>query len=156
MAHGQNSLAGTLLWGSAGAIALSFAWSNLPIICGNERCTSFITVGKYFSDSGARKDAFLNPTLMRAKTSPPVAGGRCEDMQDYFNNDFGRSDTNFSNYEGSVGTNIVGELYCDGGVVIQSLPTAKKTCSALILYNPQTQGLRWFTQNVIASCFFSH
>jgi len=155
MAHGQNSLTGTLLWGSAGAIALFFAWTNLPIICGNDSCTSFITAGKYFSDSRTRKDALLNPTLMLAKASPPVAGGRCEDMQNYFNNEFGRSDTSFSNYEGNVGANIVGELYCDGGVVIQSLPTAKKTCNALILYNPQTQGLRWYTENAIASCFVS-
>lgn len=155
MAHGQNSLAGTLLWGSAGVIALFVAWTKLPIICGNESCTSFITVSKYFSDSGARMDALLNPALTLAKTSPPIEGGRCEDMQDYFNKEFGRSDTSFSNYEGNVGANMVGELYCDGGVVIQSLPTAKKTCGALMLYNPQTQGLRWYTENAIASCFVS-
>ena len=155
MAQRNNSLAGTLLWGSAGAIALFFAWTNLPIICGNESCMSFITADKYFSDSKARTDALLNPILMLAKTSPPVAGGRCENMEVYFNKEFGRNDTSFSNYEGHISTNFLGELYCDGGVVIQALPTAKKTCSALILYNPQTQGLRWYTQNVIASCFVS-
>ncbi len=155
MAQAKNSLGGALLWGSTGAIALFFAWTNLPIICGDQSCTSFITADTYLRDLGARKDALLNPVLMPTKTSAPVAGGRCKEMEDYFNKEFGRSDTVFSNYEGFIGTNIFGELYCDGGVAIQSLPTAKKTCSALILYNPQTQGLRWYAENVIASCFVS-
>lgn len=155
MAQQKNSLAGTLLWGSAGAAALFFAWNNLPMICANQNCTSFLTAERYFSALGARGNALLNPAFVPVEVSPPVAGGRCEDMEDYFNKNFGRSDTSFSNYEGSVAPNLLGELYCDGGVAIQSLPTGEKTCSAAILYNPQTRGLRWYTENAIANCFIS-
>jgi hypothetical protein len=155
MVQKQSSLAGTLLWGSAAAIALFYAWTNIPMICANENCTSFITAEKYFGNTWAKKNALLNPILVPANVSPPVIEGSCEEMEDYFNKEFGRKDTAFSNYEGRVDANLLGELYCDGGVVIQSLPTAKKTCSAAILYNPQTQGLRWYTENAIASCFVS-
>lgn len=155
MAQKQTSLVGTLLWGSAAAVALFYAWTDLPMICANENCTSFITAEDHFGKTRANKNALLNPILAPVKASPPVAGESCEEMEDYFNREFGRKDTTFSNYEGSIDSNLLGELYCDGGVVIQSLPTAKKTCSAAILYNPQTQGLRWYTENAIASCFVS-
>lgn len=151
----HNSFVGTLLWGGAGLIALVAAWTRLPVICGNDNCTSFITAAQYFEDSFDRKNIFLNPALRLVQVAPPAEGGTCEDMEVYFNSEFGRKDTIFSNYEGSVNANLLGELYCDGGVVIQSLPTGKKTCSALILYNPQTQGLRWYTDNAIANCFVS-
>jgi hypothetical protein len=85
----------------------------------------------------------------------PQLGGSCSSMQNYFNQNFGRSDTEFSNYEGQIAANILGELYCDGGVMIQSLPTGKKTCSAAILYDPKTSNIRWFTDNVSANCFVS-
>lgn len=151
----HNSFVGTLLWGGAGLIALVAAWTRLPVICGNDNCTSFITAAQYFEDSFDRKNRLLNPAFRLAQVAPPTDGESCEEMQRYFNKNFGRSDTHFSNYEGSVATNFLGELHCDGGVVIQSLPTAKKTCSAAILYNPQTQGLRWYTDNAIANCFVS-
>lgn len=85
----------------------------------------------------------------------PQLGGSCSSMQNYFNQNFGRSDTEFSNYEGQIAANILGELYCDGGVVIQSLPTGKKTCSAAIFYDPKTSNTRWFTDDVSANCFVS-
>ena len=146
---------GTLLWGGAGLIALVAAWTRLPVICGNDNCTSFITASQYFEGSFDRKNILLNPALSLVQVAPPTEGGRCEDMEAFFNKEFGRKDTIFSNYEGSVNAFLIGELYCDGGVVIQSLPTGKKTCSAFIVYNPQTQGLRWFTDNAIANCFVS-
>ena len=86
----------------------------------------------------------------------PQLGGSCSSMQNYFNQNFGRSDTEFSNYEGQIAApNLLGELYCDGGVMIQSLPTGKKTCSAVILYDPKTSNIRWFTDDVSANCFVS-
>ena len=151
----QNNLIGAILWGSAGLTLLALAWTRLPIICRDARCMSFMTAAKYFSDPEGRANAFLNPLLNITKAHPPVIGGRCEEMQYYFNKEFGRSDTRFSNYEGGVRQTMFGELYCDGGVAVQSLPTGKKTCSASIFYNPQTQGLRWYTENTIASCFVS-
>jgi len=84
----------------------------------------------------------------------PQLGGSCSSMQNYFNQNFGRSDTEFSNYEGEI-TAPWGELYCDGGVMIQSLPTGKKTCSASILYDPKTSKIRWFTADVSTDCFVS-
>lgn len=114
-----------------------------------------ITAAQYFQDSSDRENALLNPALRVLQVAPPTEGGSCAEMEDYFNREFGRKDTIFSNYEGSVNANVLGELYCNGGVVIQSLPTGKKTCSALILYNPQTRGLRWYTEDVIANCFVS-
>lgn len=90
---------------------------------------------------------------------PQIAGESCSNMQDYFNVNFGRSDTKFSNYEGETALNIFDELYCDGGVVIQTLPTGKKTCSASILYNPKPNFLlpnrmRWFSESA-SDCFVS-
>ncbi len=89
------------------------------------------------------------------KPTPPTIGSDCQEMQGYFNEEFGRSDTEFSNYEGRVESNILGELYCDGGVAIQSLPTGRKTCSAAILYNPTTSNKRWYSENAAADCFIS-
>ena len=99
------------------------------------------------------------PTIATAKfeanTTTPQLGGSCGSMQDYFNSNFGRDDTRFSNYEGQIANAILGELYCDGGVIIQTLPTGKKTCSAHILYNSQTKGMRWYTEDKVADCFIS-
>jgi hypothetical protein len=74
-------------------------------------------------------------------------------MEKYFNQSFGRSDSSFSKYEGPIASNILGELYCDDGVVIQDLPTGKKTCTGAILYEPTTTKMRWYTDNTIANCF---
>lgn len=114
-----------------------------------------MTLAEYTSSKVERENAMLNPVLTIAAAPKPVEGGSCEDMQSYFNKEFGRKDTRFSNYEGIVRSTYVEELYCDGGVVIQSLPTAKKTCGALIYFNPQTEEMRWYTENTIASCFVS-
>ena len=90
----------------------------------------------------------------------PVIGGSCSDMQNYFNKNFGRSDTKFSNYEGQIGENFIifsdyKEASCQGGVVIQSLPTGKKTCSASILYDSRTKKMRWEVNDTSTDCFVS-
>ena len=81
----------------------------------------------------------------------PVEGGSCSDMQNYFNKNFGRSDTTFSNYEGQVAA-VFGNLVCSGGVVIQTLPTGKKTCPALIFYSIDRKEISWQSS---ADCFVS-
>ena len=88
------------------------------------------------------------------KSQEPVEGGSCRDMENYFNQNFGRSDTKFSNYEGTVQVYVTTYLYCDGGVVIQSLPTGKKTCSANIVLNTVDKKMEW---NAVSNgdCFVS-
>lgn len=79
-------------------------------------------------------------------TEEPVAGGSCSEMQDYFNKNFGRDDTKFSNYEGTIETNIFNMRVCGGGVVIQTLPTGKKTCTAWIrILNDKS--LDWYAES---------
>ena len=83
----------------------------------------------------------------------PVEGGSCSDMQNYFNQNFGRSDTTFSNYEGTIQKNVFGMLVCGGGVAIQSLPTGKKTCSAWIRVLGD-KSLDWWAESD-GDCFVS-
>ena len=83
----------------------------------------------------------------------PVEGGSCSDMQNYFNKNFGRSDTKFSNYEGTIQKNVFGMLVCGGGVAIQSLPTGKKTCSAWIRVLGD-KSLDWYAESD-GDCFVS-
>ena len=99
------------------------------------------------------------------KAQEPVEGGSCRDMENYFNQNFGRSDTKFSNYEGQIGKHYFISLgagfrqgtmpSCKGGVVIQSLPTGKKTCSAEIFYDPSTKKMNWEVNNTSTDCFVS-
>ena len=85
--------------------------------------------------------------------SPPIDGGSCTDMERYFNENFGRSDTTFSNYEGKAITIILtDEIACTGGAVIQTLPTARKSCTAAIIYQPHDGSMRWQSENS-ESCF---
>ena len=83
----------------------------------------------------------------------PVEGGSCSDMQNYFNKNFGRSDTTFSNYEGTITKNYMDMLVCGGGVAIQSLPTGKKTCSAWIRVL-EDKSLDWWAESD-GDCFVS-
>lgn len=87
------------------------------------------------------------------KLTEPVEGGSCSDMQNYFNQNFGRSDTTFSNYEGTIQKNFLGMLVCSGGVAIQSLPTGKKTCSAWIRVLGD-KSLDWWAESD-GDCFVS-
>ena len=85
------------------------------------------------------------------KAQEPVEGGSCRDLENYFNQNFGRSDTKFSNYEGRVEL-FVAYLRCGDGVVIQTLPTGKKTCPSTIAYNLNDKRLTW---EATADCFVS-
>jgi hypothetical protein len=85
------------------------------------------------------------------KAQEPVEGGSCRDMENYFNQNFGRNDTKFSNYEGQVELFVM-YLRCGGGVVIQTLPTGKKTCPSIIAYNLNNKRLTWESTE---DCFVS-
>ena len=100
-------------------------------------------------------DTIYRVTTGQVQKYEPEVGGSCVNMQKYFNTNFGRSDTRFSNYEGQVQRGFFDQVYCEGGVIIQTFPTGKKTCTGLIQYNIEKKELNWETDNVIASCFVS-
>lgn len=84
----------------------------------------------------------------------PKLGQSCVDMQNYFNKKFGRNDTEFSNFLGQV-QQFGNVIICDGGAVIQTYPTGKKTCTdANIVYATDTQEMRWNTQDA-SNCYTS-
>ena len=91
------------------------------------------------------------------KAGEPAEGDSCSDMQDYFNKNFGRSDTTFSNYEGTIqpyGFPPITAISCFGGVVIQSFPTGKKTCPGQIVFDTVDKRMKWYADSS-ADCFVS-
>ena len=130
---------------------------NEPTIVAEDTKTRFERIQQSFvlnpfviSLSKALRNASI-PNI--TKETEPVAGGSCSDMQDYFNKNFGRRDTEFSNYEGIIESNVFNMLVCGGGVVIQTLPTGKKTCTAWIRVL-KDKTLDWYSESH-ADCFVS-
>jgi hypothetical protein len=93
--------------------------------------------------------------IIKASQEPEL-GENCNKMENYFNKYSGRTDTNFSNYQGQVQAGLGQEIYCgDGGVKIQTLPTGKKTCTAYLYFNTETKTIRWYVANEATDCFVS-
>ena len=89
----------------------------------------------------------------------PVEGGSCKDMENYFNKNFGRSDTQFSNAEGTIYLGVGRMLICSPVAIITTYPTGKKTCSGAIVYSlnqgPYPPRMHWSVADTSGDCFVS-
>jgi hypothetical protein len=105
-------------------------------------------------DSAEKQDFANYQPPIQINPPEPVGGGSCKDMENYFNKNFGRSDTQFSNAEGTI-LDYSGTLICPAAI-ITTYPTGKKTCAGYIVINqPQSTRMSWRVNDTSGDCFVS-